>query len=139
MGDGIQSSPPQAPVPDVGLGGGGASRWGPWGVSGDAAANWAVEDSTQHALAATSKTVVLQQLMAANLALPAAIGALTATNKKLVDDAAWAKGTPAATPAKGGKSKMRNNLMAAVVVVFDGVAALDGVQWCQQWTTARQL
>ncbi len=51
------------------------------------------------ALAATKNAVVLQQLMAENLALTATVGILTATNKKLVDAAARAKGTPAATPA----------------------------------------
>jgi hypothetical protein len=50
------------------------------------------------ALAATNNGVVLQQLTAANLALTATVGTLTATNKKLVDAAARAKGTPAATP-----------------------------------------
>ncbi len=51
------------------------------------------------ALAATNDAVVLQQLTAANLALTATVGTLTATNKKLVDAAARAKGTPAATLA----------------------------------------
>ena len=52
------------------------------------------------ALAATNNTAVLQQLTSANLALTATIGTLTATNKKLVDAVASAKGTPAAgTPA----------------------------------------
>ncbi len=37
-----------------------------------------------------------QQLTMANLALTATIGMLTATNKKLVDAAAQAKGTPTA-------------------------------------------
>ena len=51
------------------------------------------------ALAATNDTAVLQQLTAANLALTATIGTLTA-QKKLVDAAARAKGTPTAgTPA----------------------------------------
>jgi hypothetical protein len=40
------------------------------------------------ALAATNDTAVLQQLMAANLALTSTIATLTATNKKLVDTAA---------------------------------------------------
>jgi hypothetical protein len=48
------------------------------------------------ALAATNDTAMLQQLTLANLALTATIGMLTATNKKLVDAAAWAKGTPTA-------------------------------------------
>ncbi len=52
------------------------------------------------ALAATNDTAVLQQLTVANLALTATIGMLTATNKKLVDAAVRAKGTPTAgTPA----------------------------------------
>jgi hypothetical protein len=60
------------------------------------------------ALAATNDAVVIQQLMAANLALTATVVTLTATNKKLVDAAARAKGTPAvtlgATPAGLGRS-----------------------------------
>jgi hypothetical protein len=51
------------------------------------------------ALLATNDMVVLQQLTAANLALTATVETLTATNKKLVDAVARAKGTPAATPA----------------------------------------
>jgi hypothetical protein len=51
------------------------------------------------ALAASNNAVVLQQLMAANLDLTPTVRILTVTNKKLVDAAAWAKGTPAATPA----------------------------------------
>jgi hypothetical protein len=52
------------------------------------------------ALAVTNDTAVLQQLTSANLVLTATISTLTATNKKLVDAAAWAKGTPTAgTPA----------------------------------------
>jgi hypothetical protein len=51
------------------------------------------------ALAATNNAVILQQLTAANLALTATVGTLTATNKKLVDAVAWAKVTLAATPA----------------------------------------
>ncbi len=53
------------------------------------------------ALAATNDTVVLQQLIAANLALTATITSLTATNKKLVDAATCRGGTPAATPGRG--------------------------------------
>jgi hypothetical protein len=53
-------------------------------------------------LAATNNTVVLQQLIAANLALTATITLLTATNKKLVDAATCWGGTPAATPGRGG-------------------------------------
>ncbi len=48
------------------------------------------------ALAVTNDTAVLQQLTSTNLALTATIGTLTATNKKLVDAAARAKGTPTA-------------------------------------------
>jgi hypothetical protein len=53
------------------------------------------------ALAATNDTAVLQQLIAANLALTATITLLTATNKKLVDAATSRGGTPAATPGRG--------------------------------------
>jgi len=60
------------------------------------------------ALAATNDTAVLQQLTAANLALTATIATLTATNKKLVDAGRGrgtpARGTPAGTPAEGGRS-----------------------------------
>ena len=60
------------------------------------------------ALAATNDTAVLQQLTAANLALTATIATLTATNKKLVDVGRGrgtpAGGTPAGTPAEGGRS-----------------------------------
>jgi hypothetical protein len=54
------------------------------------------------ALAATNDTAVLQQLIAANLALTATTTLLTATNKKLVDVANRRGGTPAATPGWGG-------------------------------------
>jgi hypothetical protein len=54
------------------------------------------------ALAATNNTAVLQQLIAANLALTATITSLTATNKKLVEAATPWGGTPAATPGRGG-------------------------------------
>ncbi len=52
------------------------------------------------ALAATNNTTILQQLTAANLALTTTVATLTATDKKLVDVVARAKGggTPAATP-----------------------------------------
>jgi hypothetical protein len=53
------------------------------------------------ALAATNNTAVLQQLIAANLALMAIITLITATNKKLVDAATRRGGTPAATPGRG--------------------------------------
>jgi hypothetical protein len=53
------------------------------------------------ALAATNDTAVLQQLIAANLALTATITSLTATNKKLVDAATRWGGTSAATPVWG--------------------------------------
>ena len=61
------------------------------------------------ALVAANDTAVLQQLTLANLALTATIGTLTATNKKLVDAVARAKGTPAAgtpvvKPGGGGIS-----------------------------------
>jgi hypothetical protein len=52
------------------------------------------------ALAVMNDTAILQQLMAANLALRTTVTTLTATNKKLVDAAARAKGggTPTGTP-----------------------------------------
>jgi hypothetical protein len=53
------------------------------------------------ALAATNNTAVLQQLIAANLALTATITLLTATNKKMVDAATHQGGTPAVTPGQG--------------------------------------
>jgi hypothetical protein len=57
------------------------------------------------ALAALNDTTVLQQLMAANLALTVLVTLLTAANKKLADDFVRSKGgaTPAAAlaPAKG--------------------------------------
>ncbi len=53
------------------------------------------------ALAAMNDTAVLQQLIAANLALTATITLLTATNKKLVDAATRRGGTSAATPGQG--------------------------------------
>jgi hypothetical protein len=53
------------------------------------------------ALAAINDTAVLQQLIAANLALTATITSLTAINKKLVDAATRRGGTPAATPGRG--------------------------------------
>ncbi len=52
------------------------------------------------ALAATNDTAVLQQLIAANLALTATITSLTATNKKKVDVATRRGGTLAATPGR---------------------------------------
>ncbi len=54
------------------------------------------------ALAAMNNTTVLQQLIAANLALTATITSLTATNKKLADAATPWGGTLAATPGQGG-------------------------------------
>ncbi len=53
------------------------------------------------ALAATNNTTVLQQLIAANLALTTTITSLTVTNKKLVDAATRRDGTPAVTPGRG--------------------------------------
>ncbi len=53
------------------------------------------------ALAATNNTVVLQQLIAANLALTATITLLTATKKKLVNAATRQGGTSVATPGWG--------------------------------------
>ena len=62
------------------------------------------------AFASTNNMVVLHQLTAANLALMATVGALTATNKKLVDDLSQAKVTLAATPAKVGMGKSKMTL-----------------------------
>ncbi len=58
------------------------------------------------ALAATNNTAIFQQLTAANLALTTTVTILTATNKKLVDAAARAKGggtsaVTLTTPARG--------------------------------------
>jgi hypothetical protein len=53
------------------------------------------------ALAATNNATLLQQLMAANLAVTNTVTALTATNKKLVDAAATR--VPATPPAIGGR------------------------------------
>jgi hypothetical protein len=53
------------------------------------------------ALASTKDIAVLQQLIAANLALTATITLLTATNKKMVDAATRWGGTLAATPGRG--------------------------------------
>jgi hypothetical protein len=52
------------------------------------------------ALAATNNMAILLQLTAANLALTTTVTMRTATNKKLVDAAAWANGggTPSVTP-----------------------------------------
>jgi hypothetical protein len=56
------------------------------------------------ALAATNNTAVLQQLMAANLALTSTIMMLTATNKKLVDSAVKTPSRGSATPAVSSKN-----------------------------------
>jgi hypothetical protein len=53
------------------------------------------------ALVATNDMTVVQQLTATNLALTATVGALTATNKKLVDAASCPRGPPVGTPAGG--------------------------------------
>ena len=60
------------------------------------------------ALAATNDTVVLQQLKAANLALTATIGTLTAANKTLTDAVARGGGTAmlgTPTGTSGGRAK----------------------------------
>jgi hypothetical protein len=59
--------------------------------------------STALELAASNDTTVLQQLMAANLALTASVTLLTAANEKLEDALAQYKGSaaPATTPAMG--------------------------------------
>ena len=55
------------------------------------------------ALAATNNTAVLQQLTAANLARIATITTLIASNKKLVDVAMCAKGTPSGGAPAGSQ------------------------------------
>jgi hypothetical protein len=62
--------------------------------------SWLEKALDNIALAATNDMAILQQLTAANLALTTTVTMLTATNKKLVDAAARAKGggTPAGTP-----------------------------------------
>jgi hypothetical protein len=58
------------------------------------------------ALAATNDTAVLQQLVAANLALTNSVATLTATNKKLVEAAAKrVPGTPQGTGKTSGNGK----------------------------------
>jgi hypothetical protein len=54
-------------------------------------------------LATTNDTAVLQQLTAANLALTATVGTLTATKKKLVDAASRPRGPLAGTLAGGAR------------------------------------
>ncbi len=58
------------------------------------------------ALKATNNTAVLQQLTAANLALMATVGTLTATNKNLVDAASHPRG-PLAETLAGGAQPMK--------------------------------
>ena len=97
MEDGVPSRAPQAPAADLGLGGG-EPLGGAHGVLPAAgSANGRLETALDNlALAAANDTAVLQQLTSANLALTTTISMLTATNKKLVDAAARAKGTPTA-------------------------------------------
>jgi hypothetical protein len=106
--DGIPSRPPQAPASDLGLGGGeplgGAHSVLP---AAGPAIKWFEAALDNLALAATNDTAMLQQLTAANLALTATVGTLTATNKKLVDAASCPRGPPAGTPA-GGARPMKN-------------------------------
>jgi hypothetical protein len=85
---------------------------GPHGVLPAAAPviGWLESALDNLALAAMNNTAILQQLMAANLALTATVTLLTATIKKLVD-AATQKGKPAVTPAvtpAGGGHATRN-------------------------------
>ena len=62
------------------------------------------------ALAALNDTTILQQLMAANLALTALVTLLTAANKKLADVLARNKGgtAPSSAPATDGKGCLTN-------------------------------
>jgi hypothetical protein len=69
------------------------------------------------ALVATNNTAVLQQLTAANLALTATVGTLTATNKKLVDAASHPREPPVGTPA-GGARPTKNPRGGMVNVVY---------------------
>jgi hypothetical protein len=99
---GVPSCPPQAPMPNIGLGGGGEPLGRAHGVLPEAAPTIgqlkiALDNL---ALAATNDMAILQQLTTANLALTTTVTTLTATNKKLVEAAAREKGggTPAATP-----------------------------------------
>ena len=108
--DGLPSRASQAPASDLGLGGGGPLG-GAHGVLPAAAPaiGWLETALDNLAFAARNDTAVLQQLTLTSLALMATIGTLTATNKKLVDAVACAKGTPAAgtpavTPERGVQS-----------------------------------
>ncbi len=98
MENGVLSCAPQAPAADLGLGGGGEPLGGAHGVlPAVGPAIGRLETALDNlALVATNDTAVLPQLTLANLALTATIGTLTATNKKLVDAAARAKGAPIA-------------------------------------------
>jgi hypothetical protein len=63
------------------------------------------------ALAVANNTTVLQQLMAANLALTTLVTTFTAANKKLAEALAKAKGDPApgATPSTPGAARSTNS------------------------------
>jgi hypothetical protein len=98
----VLSCPPQAPTTNTGLGGGESLSGSALGVLPEVAPTFgwlktALDDLT---LVAMNNTAILQQLMAANLALPTTIATLTATNKRLVDVVARGKegGTPLVTP-----------------------------------------
>jgi hypothetical protein len=105
--DGIENGLPpcarEAPATDPGLGGG-EPLGGAHGVIPAAApAIGCLKTALNNlALAAMNDTMVLQQLIAANLALTATITLLTETNKKIVDVVTYWGGTPAATPGRGG-------------------------------------
>ena len=102
---------PQAPTSDSGLGGWEASQGAHGVLPTDPPATLDCLETAANnlALVATNNTAVLQQLMAANLALTNSAAALTATNKKLVEAAATrVPGTPLGTgplPGSGAPNK----------------------------------
>jgi hypothetical protein len=103
MKNGLPPHAREAPVTDPCFGGGGEPLGGAHGViPAEAPATGHLKTALDNlALAAMNNTAVLQQLIAANLALMATITLLTGTNKKLVDAATCRGGTPVATPGWG--------------------------------------
>jgi hypothetical protein len=99
--DGVPSHPPQEPMSNIDLEGGEPLGWAHGVLPEVAPMIGRLKTALNNlALAATNNKAILQQLTAANLALTTTVKTLTATNKKLVDVAARAKGggTPAVTP-----------------------------------------
>ncbi len=93
MEDGVLACPPQAPLSNIGLGGG-ELLGQVHGVLLEMAPTIGQLKTALNnlAVAATNNTAILQQLTAANQALTTTVTMLTATNKKLIDAAAKAKG-----------------------------------------------